>query len=185
MIAFRDNLPLVRLDDGRATAFEEGWLCQCLARAARRVGRRKWRLGADIARSVRLFLEKEFCEPSIDVENLSKTVCLVLESLGQGDISGSFRLSPPPTQIFLDEIVQASGEAGELLFFELLRQTVREAVPSSAEQVEVYSARSAIKDLQRTQRWSAQCALTLDEVISLLQHEITPLEGADLRIHLT
>ena len=59
MIAFPNEFPLVRLDDGDCLAFEREWLIRALASAARKAGYPRWWLAEHVAQSVTEFLRGE------------------------------------------------------------------------------------------------------------------------------
>jgi hypothetical protein len=59
MIALRDNLPLVQLENGQAVAFERTWLLRALAQAARKAGYHQWWLAEHVAESVTTYLRDQ------------------------------------------------------------------------------------------------------------------------------
>jgi len=173
MIALRDNLPLVRFEDGQIVSFERPWLIESLAEAAERAGYKKWWLASHVTESVTNFLEKDFGEGTIAVARLEKAVQSVLQVIGYGDVAGHFRASLPPTRISLVELARDAGHGYELLFFNLLRSRMREAIEARVEKVEITDAHLGIKMLRSAKIWRRDCSGLLDEVVIFVREELS------------
>jgi hypothetical protein len=172
MIGFRDNLPLVRFEDGQVVCFERPWLVKSLAEAAERAGYKKWWLASHVTESVTNFLERDFGEGTIAVARLEKAVQSVLQVIGYGDVAGHFRASMPPTRISLAELARDAGHGYELVFFDLLRTRMREVIESRAEAVEITDAHRGIKMLRSAKIWRRDCSGLLDEVVGFVRGEL-------------
>jgi hypothetical protein len=172
MIALRDNLPLVRFGDGRVHAFERGWLCGALAESAAGAGYPKWWLAPHVAESVTRYLEQDFDENVIPVCRLEQAVRSVLQVIGYADVAGHFRVPPPPARISLAELARDAGQGYELVFFDLLRSRLREALEAKAERLEICDAHSGIKMLRSAKSWRRDCSGLLDDVVGFVRGEI-------------
>ena len=82
MIAFPNDLPLVRLEDGDCLAFERGWLVRSLVTAARKAGYPHWWLSEHVAQSVTEFLRTEHERPVVAATQLERAVQSVLQVIG-------------------------------------------------------------------------------------------------------
>ncbi len=172
MIAFRDNLPLVRFSDGKVIPFERHWLAASLARAAERAGYKKWWLAPHVTESVTNYLEQDFSESVVTIPRLEKAVQSVLQVIGYADVAGEFRASPPPARISLAEIAQDAGHGYELIFFDLLRARLKEALDSNAERLEICDAHHGVKLLRSAKNWRRDCSGLLDEIVGFVRGEI-------------
>jgi hypothetical protein len=172
MIAFRDNLPVVRFGDGLAFAFERAWLCGALVRAAERAGYRKWWLASHVTESVTNYLEQDFEDPVICEVRLEKAVRSVLEVIGYSDVAGQFRVEPPPARISLEDLARDAGYGYELAFFDLLRGRLREVLSGRAERLEICDAHRGIKLLRSAKSWRRDCSGLLEEVVGFVRREV-------------
>lgn len=171
MIAFRDNLPLVRFPDGQILPFERAWLSSSLARAADFAGYKKWWLVPHVTESVTNYLEQDFDESVVTTSRLEKAVQSVLQVIGYGDVAKHFRPAPPPVRISLAEIARDAGHGYELIFFELLRARLREAMDAHVERVEICDAHHCVKMLRSAKNWRRDCRGLLDEIVDFVREE--------------
>jgi len=179
MIALRDNLPLVRFHDGRVMNFERDWLSAALVRAAQTAGYSKWWLADHVTESVTSYLQQDFDENVVTICRLEKAVQSVLQVIGYADVARFFRTMPPPVRISLVEIARAAGHGYELVFFELLRTRLREAIASPALQVELSDLHRSVKMLRSAKNWSRDCSGLLGEIVSFVRCELDMSERSE------
>lgn len=172
MIAFHNHLPLVRFGDGRVLPFERSWLAGSLARAAERAGYKKWWLATHVTESVTNYLEQDFDESVVTIQRLEKAVQSVLNVIGYADVAGHFRASPPPARISLAELARDAGHGYELVFFDLLRVRLREAMEAQAERLEICDAQRGVKLLRSAKNWRRDCSGLLEEIVTFVRGEI-------------
>lgn len=151
---------------------ERNWLVTCLVSAAERAGYRKWWLAPHVTESVLNFLEQDFSETTITHCRLEQAVRSVLQVIGYGDVGAEFRLLPPPARISLAELAQDAGHGYELVFFDLLRSRMREALEGRAEKLEITDAHRGIKILKSAKTWRRDCSGLLDEVVGFIRGEL-------------
>ena len=183
MIALRDNLPLVQFDDGQILAFERNWLCRSLAVAANRAGYKKWWLAPHVTESVTGYLQQEFNENVIPVCRLQKAVQSVLQVIGYADVADQFRAESPPARISLADLARDAGSGYELIFFELLRMRLREAIEAKAERLEICDAHTGIKMLRAAKSWRRDCSGLLEDVVGFVRGEMIS-NGLNTELHL-
>lgn len=172
MIGFCNNLPVVRFDDGQIVPFDKSWLAGSLARAADRAGYKKWWLAAHVAESVSTYLEEDFDDNVVTVHRVEKAVQSVLQVIGYADVAGHFHADPPPARISLAELARDAGHGYELVFFDMLRSRLREAVASKAERVEICEAHRGVKLLRSAKNWRRDCSGLLDEIVGFVRGEL-------------
>lgn len=172
MIAFYNHLPLVRFGDGQVLPFERSWLAGSLARAAERAGYKKWWLATHVTESVTNYLEQDFEDSVVTINRLEKAVQSVLNVIGYADVAGHFRAAPPPARISLAELAHAAGHGYELVFFDLLRLRLREAIEGRAERLEICDAQRGVKLLRSAKHWRRDCSGLLDEIVTFVRGEI-------------
>ena len=172
MIALRDNLPLVRFNDGRVMNFERGWLSSALVRAAQTAGYKKWWLADHVTESVTSYLQQDFDENVVTICRLEKAVQSVLQVIGYADIARFFQTMPPPVRISLVEIARDAGHGYELVFFELLRARLREAITPPTLEVEISDLHRSVKMLRSAKNWSSECSGLLAEIVVFVRGEV-------------
>src|SRR4051794_18271341 len=121
MIAFPNDLPLVRLADGDCLAFEREWLIRSLVSAARKAGYPQWWLAEHVAQSVTEYLRSENDAPVMQAGRLEQAVNSVLQVIGYAEIGRYFAVGRPIVHISLVDLARAAGSGYELAFFDLLK----------------------------------------------------------------
>lgn len=172
MIALKDHLPLLKFPDGKVVNFERRWLIQSLLKAASVAGYNKWWLAEHVAASVANYLEKDFEDQVVSTERLQKAVQNVLHAIGYTDISSHFIAQQPPIRISLHELAQEAGNGYELVFFRLLRNKLREALTSSAEEVQLMDLHTCVKTLRAAKIWQSRCSTLRNEIVEFVQSEL-------------
>ena len=186
MISLRDSLPLVRFNDGRIMDFERGWLSTALLRAAQTAGYKKWWLADHVTESVTSYLQQDFDENVVTICRLEKAVQSVLQVIGYADVARFFQTMPPPVRISLAEIAREAGHGYELVFFQLLRARLREAVAPPTLQVELTDLRRCVKMLRSAKNWSSECTGLLGEIVGFVRGEVDlSSRSNDLTLQLT
>lgn len=172
MIGFQSHLPLVRFHDGQIMPFERTWLVDSLAKAASDAGYKKWWLAPHVTESVTNYLEKDFDENIVTIPRLEKAVQSVLQVIGYADVAGHFQAAPPPARISLVELARDAGHGYELVFFDLLRSRLRDALSAKAERLEIYDAHHGVKLLRSAKNWRRDCSGLLDEIVAFVRDEL-------------
>ncbi|MEO6847475.1 MAG: ATP cone domain-containing protein [Chthoniobacterales bacterium] len=172
MIALKDHLPLVQFPDGKVTNFEASWLIQSLLRAANAAGYTKWWLAEHVAASVANYLEKDVEDQVVTTERLQKAVKNVLHAIGYNDISTHFVPQPLPVRISLSDLAKEAGNGYELIFFGLLRERLRQALDSPAEEVQLLDIQDCVKTLRATKTWQRSCSGLRSEIVTFVYGEI-------------
>lgn len=172
MIAFQNNMPLVRYADGQIRPFERTWLSTALARAAERAGYKKWWLAPHVTESVTNYLEQDFDESVVTIKRLEQAVQSVLQVIGYADVADQFRATPPPARISLEELARDAGHGYELVFFDLLRSRLREALEGKPERLEICDAHNGVKMLRAAKNWRRDCSGLLDEIVDFVRDEV-------------
>jgi len=177
MIAFPNNLPLVRLAEGDCLAFEGAWLVRSLVSAARKAGYPQWWLSEHVAQSVTEFLRTEHERPVMAATQLEEAVQSVLQVIGYADIGQHFSIGRPLVRISLVDLAQEAGAGYELAFFELLRGRLEEALDSRAPHLELSGLEKCVKLLRARKIWSRDCETLQGEIVSFAR-EHTSLTAA-------
>jgi len=172
VISFQSNLPLVRFHDGQIMPFERNWLVGSLAKAASDAGYKKWWLAAHVTESVTNYFEKDFDETIVTIPRLEKAVQSVLQVIGYADVAGHFQAAPPPARISLAELARDAGHGYELMFFELLKSRLHDAITAKAEKLEICDAHSGVKLLRSAKNWRKDCSGLLDEIVAFVRGEV-------------
>lgn len=184
MIGFHNNMPLVRFADGSVLPFERSWLAGALARAAERAGYKKWWLAPHVTESVTNYLEQDFDDSVVTIKRLEQAVQSVLQVIGYADVAGHFHAAPPPARISLVELARDAGHGYELVFFDLLRSRIREALEGKPERLEICDAHNGVKILRSAKNWRRDCTGLLDEIVGFVREEIGSLEN-ELQLQLS
>ncbi|MEA3188848.1 MAG: hypothetical protein QOD99_2678 [Chthoniobacter sp.] len=176
MIAFRDDLPLVRFGGGEVAAFERGWLVCSLVQAAQKAGYPHWWLAEHVAESVTSYLSLRCDEPVVAAPRLAKAVQSVLQVIGYSEIARHFVAGPPPVRISLLEIAHAAGAGYELAFFELLGRALSVAIKGHSNYCEITGVERCVRQLRAKKIWSRDCDALRSEIVAFVRDQI---EGAN------
>ena len=185
MIAFADNLPLVRLADRRAVKYERVWLERAVAEAAEGAGYSRWWLAPHVAESVTAYLEREFEENIIASQCLRTLVSSVLQVIGYPEIARGFRLREPPVRISLAALAESAGAGYELAFFHELDRSLHRVLASRTSRIEFCDLAACVKRLRRARSWRKDCAALRNEIVAHVRGQAVRLRrkrGVELEL---
>jgi hypothetical protein len=186
MIAFKNNLPLVRFDEGRVMNFEREWLARGLARAAGIAGYEQWWLAEHVTESVTCYLKNDFSDPVVGISRLRTAVQSVLQVIGYADVASHFEPLPPTIRLSLEALAREAGAGYELSFFQLLQVRVRELVDSSSIHAEFCDLNPCVKLLRSAKNWSRDCTGLRWEIVRFIRGELGSRERAsELQLQLS
>ena len=165
MIAFRDSLPLIILEDRRAVAFDYGWFTRVLNVAAQRAGYQQWWLAPHIAGSVQTWLTTLAERNTLPARLFIRAVREALKVIGYEKIGECFEAASPFARISLAELARDAGNGFELAFFEALNRRLNEILYSGGSYCELHGLHQSVKLLRKQKTWSRDCSALLDEIV--------------------
>lgn len=171
MIAFRNDLPLIQLEDHRAVAFEPQWLMHCLDCAARKAGYKQWWLIEHVTESVTLHLRTQSDVRVLDRAQLEGAVHSVLQVIGYSEVGRHFCLAPPAAVISILELAHQAGSGYELAFFDLLARRIQDAVLQHASHFQIHALEPGVKALRSRKIWSRECDLLRMEIVAFAREQ--------------
>ena len=169
MIALADGLPLVRLDDGRAVAFQKDWVVRALGKAAQKAGYQKWWLAEYVTGTVVGYLTAYFEANAISVRQLTRLVSDALQVIGYAEISPYLELGTPGERLNLVDLVREAGTGYELAFFNRLRDRLHSLIGAGATEVDLVGLASCVKELRSRKSWSRGCDALQEEIVSFVR----------------
>ena len=185
MIAFPNELPLIRLGNGEIVPFEADWLAQSLSGAARKAGLVKWWLAPHVTASVTEYLRTENEAPVIEVGRLEQAVRSVLQCIGYSEVSSHFQIGQPMVNISLIDLAREAGTGYELAFFELLARRLTDAFASRTPHFRLIGLHACVKLLRARKIWSRDCdQLQAEIVLFARQHTGTAIPQYDVSFSL-
>src|SRR3954464_6642219 len=104
MIALKDDLPLIQLQNGLSVNFDRAWLTRSLNRAAAKAGYHQWWLADHVAQSVTEYLRAQRDGNVLPIAQLNEAVRSVLEVIGYPEVGQHFVSGRPSVQLSLVEI---------------------------------------------------------------------------------
>jgi len=185
MIAFRDNLPLVRFDDGRVIHFEPQWLSRAVATAASQAGYERWWLTEHVTESVASFLKNDFSDPVVGVSRLRTAVLSVLQVIGYPDVATHFLTPEPPARIALESLATRAGAGYELAFFCLLRDEIREIRTARPSRIEITGLQASARILRNAKIWGSGCSHLRGEIVRFVHEEIASAPATNLEVQMS
>lgn len=171
MIALRDGLPPIELENGHTVAFEKEWLVRALNVAAQRAGYAQWWLATHIAESVRMWLGALDDQRLIPSSQLTRAVCAALELIGYQEIGNQFEAAAPFARISLVEVAQEAGNGYELAFFTTLGRRLQEALELGGNYCELIGLEPCVKLLQHRKAWSPTCEALRSEIVTFAREQ--------------
>ena len=166
MIAFRDALPLIVLNNRRSMAFDREWLTRVLALAARRAGHHGWWFASHVADSVHAWLKSLDGLTTMPVASFTRAVCEALKSIGYPEIGACFESAAPFARISLVEIAQEAGNGFELALFTTLDLRLREVFAAGGIYCELHSLEPCVKVLRQRRNWCGRCDELRSEIVT-------------------
>ena len=185
MIALHDNLPLVKLPDGRTSALRRPWLRGWLLRAARKAGYADWWLADHVTESITTYLTTHYEATCVSVERLAKSVESVLQVIGYAEVAVQLEPTPPPLEISLPELARKAGNGYELLFFLLLKQRMIEALENKVEHVDLYGLHHCVKSLRSSKRWRSKCRVLQSEIVDFIRVHVDSTRRDEKKLTVT
>jgi hypothetical protein len=179
MIAFQNNLPVVRFEDGHVMPFDPRWLSESVGRAARLAGYPKWWLVEHVTETVAAYLRHDFDAPAVSPAQLRTTVASVLQVIGYADVATHFEPLPPPVRLSLADLAREAGAGYELMFFRLLQNRLRDIAVSPSNRVEFFDLRPCVKMLRSAKNWSRDCTGLRAEIVRFIREELDLSPRAD------
>lgn len=175
MIAFREELPLVKFAGGELACFERGWLVRSLVAAAQKAGYPQWWLAEHVAESVASYLQLRFEHPIVALPRLAKAVQAVLQVIGYAEVATHFSPGPPPVKISLLHLARAAGSGYELAFFALLGSALQPALKMPTSYCELFGLEGCVRKLRAKKIWSRDCETLRSEIIAFVRAQLEGL----------
>jgi len=170
MIAPRQNLPLVQWRDERHIPLSEGWLAESIEQSALCAGHPGCAWGPDVARAITFYLEQEFAGNVITTDHLQQIIRKSLNGIGYPDVARRAMVVAPRVSIYLPELARHAGF--ELMFFQLLRDRLQEALHLVVRGVRLEGLRPCVKMIENARHWQKDCELLSDEIVLFSRQHI-------------
>ncbi len=186
MIALKDGLPLIQLDNGHSVNFDRAWLMRSLNRAAAKAGYPQWWLADHVAQSVTEYLRAQRETNVLPVERLNAAVRSVLEVIGYPEVGQHFVSGRPRVKVSLVEMARDAGAGYELAFFELLGRQLQRLVCEEGCDFELLGLDRCVKLLKARKAWGRDCDALRGEIISFTRERTGQLAaGAEVAFALS
>src|SRR5216110_101442 len=173
MVAFKEEFPYLRTDSGQLFEFNRDWLHAAITRAADEAGYHRWWLTDHVTESIAFYLHLRNDENVIEFSQLSQTVRYVLKCIGYKEIVPHFTPSPPPISISLLDIAHHAGTGYELAFFDLLEKRISSLIEIGADNLQLCSLQSCVKQLRGVKTWTRACDALREEIVCFVRERLT------------
>jgi len=172
VIALRDLIPVLRLDDGSIEIIRRDWLCGCLGRAAVKAGYTQWWLAEHVTESILCFLRGCYDQPAITMPELNEVIRSALQAIGHGEIALKYETLEPPCVISLSDLAAEAGPGYELAFFQLLKERMQPILSRRAPNINVLGLQNCVRFLQSVKTWSRGCSELRTEIVDFLRAQL-------------
>src|SRR6266511_4561527 len=173
MVAFKEEFPYLRTDSGQLFEFNRDWLHAAITRAADEAGYPRWWLTDHVTESIAFYLRLRNDENVVAFSQLSQTVRYVLKVIGYKEIVQHFTPLPPPISISLLDIARHAGAGYELAFFDLLEKRISSLIGTGANNVQLCSLQSCVKQLRGVKTWTRACDALREEIVCFVRERLT------------
>ena len=173
MVAFKEEFPYLRTTSGQLFEFNRDWLHAAITRAANEAGYPGWWLTEHVTESIAFYLHLRNDENVVAFSQLSQTVRYVLKAIGYKEIVPHFAPSPPPISISLLDIAHHAGAGYELAFFDLLEKRISSLIGTGADNVQLCSLQSCVKQLRGVKTWTRACDALREEIVCFVRERLT------------
>lgn len=164
MISLPQNLPMVRWADQRDIPLSEEWLEASLYQSAELAGIYDWDMCGQVARAIIFFLQRDFHENMISIEQMEHMMRKSLHGIGCTFLIPYVQLVPPCFHIYLPDIARQAPY--ELLFFSALGERLHEALQAVVRGVKLEGLRDTVKMLNNRRRWMPDCQNLSEEIVA-------------------
>ncbi|PYL09126.1 MAG: hypothetical protein DME33_05105 [Verrucomicrobia bacterium] len=172
MVAFKEEFPYLRTDSGQLFEFNRDWLHAAITRAADEAGYPSWWLTDHVTESIALYLHLRNDENVVAFSQLSQTVRFVLRAIGYKEIVPHFTPSPPPISISLLDVAHHAGAGYELAFFSLLENRIHAVLEAGADNLQLCSLQSCVKNLRGAKTWTRACDALREEIVCFVREKL-------------
>src|SRR5437764_13050768 len=172
MVAFKEEFPYLRTDTGQLFEFSSDWLHAAITRAADEAVYPSWWLTDHVTESIAFYLHLRNDENVVAFSQLSQTVRYVLKAIGYKEIVPHFAPSPPPISISLLDIAHHAGAGYELAFFDLLEKRISSLIEIGADNLQLCSLQSCVKQLRGVKTWTRACAALREEIVCFVREKL-------------
>src|SRR5947207_10406778 len=173
MVAFKEEFPYLRTESGQLFEFNRDWLHAAITRAADEAGYPSWWLTDHVTESIAFYLHLRNDENVVAFGQLSQTVRYVLKAIGYKEIVPHFAPSPPPISISLLDIAHHAGAGYELAFFDLLEKRISSLIEIGADNLQLCSLQSCVKQLRGVKTWTRACDALREEIVCFVRERLT------------
>src|SRR5213079_755925 len=172
MVAFKEEFPYLRAESGQLFEFNRDWLYAAITRAADEAGYPSWWLTDHLTESIAFYLRLRNDENVVAFSQLSQTVRYVLKAIGYKEIVPHFAPSPPPISISLLDIAHHAGAGYELAFFDLLEKRISSLIEIGADNLQLCSLQSCVKQLRGVKTWTRACDALREEIVCFVRERL-------------
>ncbi len=168
MIAFASSCLLFELPSGERVPFTPDLI------SVEVVGEGPGVLNPEIVRhaaaSVMHYFKHDLGRETVSLGEFAEVLEKVLQGLGYavGPADGS-RGASSDAAADLQQLAREAGCAGELLFFQRLRERLRSQLQRNPQRVVFSGLRPCVKLLAGARRWSARCQALQDQIVAFLR----------------
>src|SRR5881392_4512927 len=173
MVAFKEEFPYLRTESGQLFEFNRDWLHAAITRAAHEAGYPSWWLTDHVTESIAFYLHLRNDENVVAFNQLSQTVRYVLKAIGYKEIVPHFAPSPPPISISLLDSAHHAGAGYELAFFDLLEKRISSLIEIGADNLQLCSLQSCVKQLRGVKTWTRACDALREEIVCFVRERLT------------
>src|ERR1041384_4869787 len=173
MVAFKEEFPYLRTESGQLFEFNRNWLHAAITRAADEAGYPSWWLTDHVTESIAFYLHLRNDENVIAFSQLSQTVRYVLKAIGYKEIVPHFTPAPPPITLSLLDIAHHAGAGYELAFFDLLEKRISNLIEIGADNLQLCSLQSCVKQLRGVKTWTRACDALREEIVCFVRERLT------------
>ena len=170
MIAVGNQLPHVPWKEDRNIPLSEGWIAESLEHSARLAGLEGWQWSAEVARAIVHFLQRDYHQPLISVEELTLVLERSLTGIGYPEVARHAQMVAPRVNIYLPDLARQAPY--ELLFFTALRERLQEARHVIVRGVKLEGLRTCVKMLRSRKRWRSRCESLGDEIVLFSRQQL-------------
>ena len=172
MVAFKEEFPYLRTESGQLFEFNRDWLQAAITRAAHEAGYPSWWLTGHVTESIAFYLHLRNDENVVAFSQLSQTVRYVLKAIGYKEIVPHFAPSPPPISISLLDIAHHAGAGYALAFFDLLEKRISSLIEIGADNLQLCSLQSCVKQLRGVKTWTRACDALREEIVCFVRERL-------------
>ncbi len=187
MIAWNGNRPVLQVGRHQVATYDSQWLRDALRRAMHAADCDDFPFADEICDGMFEYLENKCPLRLLPLTKLYEKMQQMLENIGCQTIAKKLRPLAPPVQVCLKKMIEESGCAIEMVFFNQLRREMEELGGAGCFEIRLLHGRECVMTILSAKKWDKHCERLFRELCQFLRvfdEDLKTTSAASVVLHL-